>query len=334
MNKRLLKILPVFVFITSCFLFQSIDLAIGKDPDYPTKPVNFIIPHGAGGTTDLTYRAFINAASKYLGQPIVPINKPGGGGSIAAMAVATAKSDGYTLGGCATSNAFIAPFSPDAPYRNLDGFTLIVNIGKYMYLPIVRNDAPWKSWNEFIDWVRQNPGGAKVGLAGAKTVVITGFILSQIEEKEKVKFTCVNFKSSAEILAATLGGHIHVYNSTMDSTVMSYIKEGKLRVLAFTDVKVPGFENYPALRDVYGISTPNLKGVWGPKALPDLVVKKLEVAFAQAVKDPDFINVMNRFYMPVVYMNRLEINEYCEKMLKETGEIAKKLQAEEAKEKK
>jgi tripartite-type tricarboxylate transporter receptor subunit TctC len=329
MKKRLVEVVIGMILTMCCFLFTS--LAVGKDLDYPTRPVNFIIPFGAGGTTDLTYRAFISAASKYLGQPIIPINKPGAGGTIAAMAVMTAKPDGYTIGGGPGSPAFAAPFSPDSPYKNLDGFTFIVNIGKYVYPMIVRDDAPSKSWKELIDWVRKNPGGVKIGLPGAKAVVLQGFVLSQVEEKEKVDFTYVSFKSSAEILTATLGGHITMYGSTMDATVMSYLKEGKLRLLAFSDAKAPGFESSPALRDLYDITTPNLKAIWGPKGLPDPVVKKLEEVFAKAVKDSEFVNIMNRFYMPVVYMDRIEVNKYVSKTMKELEEIVKRLRAKEKK---
>lgn len=326
MRKKVFKTCVGLGFITFFLLFQFIPLAIGEDLDFPTRPINFFIPFGAGGTTDLTYRAFISAASKYLSQPIIPINRPGAGGTIAAMAVATAKPDGYTLGGAAGSPAFAAPFSPDSPYKNLDGFTIIVNIGKYVYPLIVRSDAPWKTWNEFIDWAGQNPGKAKLGLPGAKTVVLQGLVLSQVEEKQKVKFTYVSFKSSAEILTATLGGHITMYASTMDATVKSYIDEGKLRLLAFTDVKAPGFEDYPTLRELYNLeTTPNLKAIWGPKGLPEAIIRKLEGAFAKAVKDPDFGKVMNQFFMPVVYMDRKEVNKYVTKTLKEIGELMKRL---------
>jgi tripartite-type tricarboxylate transporter receptor subunit TctC len=210
-----------------------------------------------------------------------------------------------------------------------------MNLGKYVYPLIVRGDAPWKTWKEFIDWARQNPRGAKVGLPGARTLIAQGFVLSQAEEREKVKFTYVGFKSSAEILTATLGGHINVYGSTLDATVMSYLKEGKLRILAFTDVKAPGFESSPALRDIYSLeTTPNLKAVWGPKGLPEPIINKLGEVFAKAVKDPDFVNVMNQFYMPVVYMDRDEVNKYVEKTTKDLGENLKRIQAEEAEGKK
>ena len=318
------------------FLFHSIDLAVAKDPDYPVKPINFYIPFGAGGTTDLTCRAFIEAAGKILGQPFVPINKPGAGGTLTAMAVMTAKPDGYTLGAVATSMVFVAPFSEECPYRDLTGFTLIMNFGNYVWPLIVKADTPWKTWKEFVEWARKNPRAAKIGIVGAKTVAAQGFSLWQIEKKENVEFTFIPLKSSAEILTATLGGHITLYSSTADATIVPYIEEGKLRILAYHSSmgKIPGYEKFPSLEEQYGLLEPNVLGVFGPKGLPDNVLVRLDDAFVKAVKDPGFISVMNRMYTSIVYMNRAEFNKYIENIYPKFGEKYKLLRAEEAKEKK
>ncbi|MFX0200093.1 MAG: tripartite tricarboxylate transporter substrate binding protein [Candidatus Hodarchaeota archaeon] len=327
MNKRLSKLSVLMTLATCCFLFLFVNLAIGSD--YPTRPVTFMVPYGAGGTTDLTFRAFCEAASKYLGERIVPVNKPGAGGTIAAMAVSTAKPDGYTIGGGTTSPALIAPFSPNSPYKNLDGFRFISNIGKYVYVFMVTSDASWKTWKEFIDWARAKPRGAKVGMPGAVTVMAQGFMISQAADKEKAELTYVSFKSGPEVLTATLGGHITMYASTFDANVKSFLDQGKFRVLAFGDMKpagLPEYESTPTLRDVYGLEVvPNLKAIWGPRGLPDPIVKKLDEAFEKATKDPIFTNVMSRFYMPVVYMNSKETTEYANKTLKGIAELKERL---------
>ena len=317
------------------FLFQSIDLAGAKDPDYPTKPIIFYIQYGAGGTADIAGRAFGDAASKYMGQPFVHINKPGAGGTLAGMAVMTAKPDGYTLGLVAASNAFVAPFSEGTPYKDLAGFTMIVNFGYYIYPWIVRTEAPWKTWKEFIEWTRNNPRAAKIGITGARSTTSMGLMMWQVEKREKVEFTHIPFKSSAEILISLLGGHINVYASTVDASTISYLKERKIRILAYSGPqKIIGYEDALSTQELYGFSIPNLFGVWGPKGLPDYVLKKLDDAFAKAVKDPDFVNVMNQMYLPVHYMDRAQMNKYVEETLPRVGEIIKILKAEEAKEKK
>ena len=161
MRKVSRKIFIACLCLAAFFAGQNFDSAFGKDLEYPAKPINFYIALGPGGTLDLASRAFVDAAGKYLGQPFVCINKPGAGGTLAVMAVATAKPDGYTLGTLMTSSAFMAPFSGEAPYKDLSKLTVIANYGYFIYPFMVRADAPWKTWREFIEWAKKNPRGAE-----------------------------------------------------------------------------------------------------------------------------------------------------------------------------
>jgi tripartite-type tricarboxylate transporter receptor subunit TctC len=336
MKKEGKKILVIVgLIVTFIFLFQSIDLARAKDPDYPTKPITFYISYGAGGTTDLMFRAFCDTAKKYLGQPFVPINKVGAGGTLVGVTVINSKPDGYTFGSFAVTNVITMPLSGEAPYKDLSGFTLIGNFANYVYPLMVKADAPWKTWKELIEWARKNPRGVKLGIVGAKSNTSFGLTLWQAETRENVEFTYIPLKSSAETLSAILGGHITLYGSTVDPSTMVYVKEGKLRILAFMDTcKVPGHENIPSFQELYGFSIINVMGVLGPKSLPDYVLKKWDDAFAKVVKDPDFVSAANRMFTPVVYMNRAQINKYMEEIYPKAGEIIRMLQAEEAKQKK
>ena len=317
------------------FLFHSIDLAEAKDPAYPTKPINFYIGMGAGGLHDLSCRVIANAASKHLGQPFAFINKAGAGGSLAAMAVITAKPDGYALGGISTS-AIVAPFFDESPYKDLSGLTMIANFGQFINPVVVRTDAPWKTWKELVEYARKNPNAVKIGITSAKVVSNPGFLMWQVEKKENIEFAYVPFKSGAEIVSALLGGHIAISCASVDASLMSWVKEGKLRLLAFMETgKMPGYENLPSLQDMYGLVNPNVSGVWGPKGLPDYVVKKLDDAFAKAIKDPDFIGVMNQLQSPILYMNSAQMTKHIDDLFPKVGEKYKLLKAEEkAKEKK
>jgi hypothetical protein len=130
--KRILVIIGLLGLWT--FLFQSNDWLEAKEADYPTKPITLYVAYGVGGTTDMTFRAFGDAASKHLGQPFVYINRAGAGGTLAAMSVMTAKPDGYTLGTVTASNLFFAPFSEESPYHDLTGFTMVTNIANFSTL--------------------------------------------------------------------------------------------------------------------------------------------------------------------------------------------------------
>jgi len=156
--------------------------------------------------------------------------------------------------------------------------------------------------------------------------------LWEVEQREKVEFAYIVFKSSSESLSALLGGHINLDATALSPAYMEYVKEGKVRILAYlTKEKAPGYENIPSLQELYGIVASTYMGVWGPKGLPNYVLEKLDEAFAKGVKDPNFIDVMNRMCTPVVYMSRSELNKDVNEMFKKGREMLKILRAEEAK---
>ena len=317
------------------FLFFSPDLVKAKDPDYPTKPITFYIPYAAGGSTDVAVRPLLEAVGKHLGQPIIPVSKPGGSATIGAMAVMNAKPDGYTLGAHAGAHIYTLPHMEECPYKDLSGFTFIMNYGKYIFPIIVRSDAPFKTWKEFIQWARQNPRAAKTGLVGGKVQTPQGWAMWEVEQKEKVEFAYIVFKSSTESLSALLGGHTNLDATACSPSSMEYVKQGKLRILVYvTKEKAPGYEDIPSLQELYGIAATTYMGVWGPKGLPNYALQRLDEAFAKGVKDPHFIDVMNRMYTPVVYMSRAELNRDVNEMFQKGAKMLKILRAEETKEKK
>jgi tripartite-type tricarboxylate transporter receptor subunit TctC len=306
-----------------------------KDSDYPTRPITFYIAFAAGGNTDIATRALVHAAGKYLGQPFIPINRPGAGGALAASEVMNAKPDGYTLGTNSASSVLLIPHTEESPYKDLSGFTLVMNYGKYIFPLMVRGDAPWKNWNELIQAARQKPGSISVGITGARINSPMGIALWTCEQKENVEFTYIALKGSPEVLNYTLGGHIDVFASSIDPAVLQYLQDGKLRILGYlSDVKTPGFENAPTFKELYGEVPPNLGGVWGPKGIPEDVLKKLDDAFAKAVVDPEFVKIMDSMLMPVVYMNREEINKLAQEEFPKVGEVMEELKTEQEKEKK
>ena len=319
------------VFLLSLLLFRVGD-ARAADPEYPTKPVTLYIAWGAGGNTDLATRAIAQAAGKHLGQAFVPVNRPGAGGTIGAMSVMNAPPDGYSIGGYSGSAVLLLPHTPENPYHDLNGYTLIMNFGKFIFPLLVRADAPYKTWSELIQYARQHPKGVSVGITGARSMSPMGIALWTSEQKEKVEFTYIALKSSTEVLNYTLGGHINVFASSFDPTVLQFLKEGKLRLLGYlSEEKAPGFENYPTFKELYGEVPPNLAGIWAPKGIPEFMLKKLDDAFAKAVKDPDFLKVMAGMSMPVVYMNRQDLNRFVQDQFPKVGETMKILRAEEAK---
>jgi tripartite-type tricarboxylate transporter receptor subunit TctC len=314
------------------FLIQPTDSFGAKEPEYPVKPITYYISYQAGGATDILVRALIEPAGKVLGQPFVVVNKPGGGALLGSVAVLNSKPDGYTLGSFAGTQALIAPHTEECPYKDINGFTFITNYGKWINPVFVRGDSPFKTWKEFIEWARKNPRGAKVAIPGSRSQTASGLTMWEMEQKEGVELTYISTKGTPEQITGVLGGHMTMAATVMDATMMQYVKEGKLRFLAFHGKeKVAGFENVPSFYEMYGIEDAGYVGIWGPKGIPDYILDKLEDAFVKGLKDPNFVTVMKRMNLPVVYMNRRQLDKEMRPLFTKMGQAVRTLMAEEAK---
>jgi tripartite-type tricarboxylate transporter receptor subunit TctC len=335
MSRRITRSLFFVGVLGLCLVaFQGIVLAGAKDPEYPTKPITFYLPAPAGGTTDAITRPLLDAVGKHLGQPCVVVNKPGGSYTLGAIPVMQGKPDGYTLGVYLGTNLYLVPHMEESPYKDISGFTVINNYAKFMYLASVRGDAPYKTWKELIEHERQKPKSVKVGLPGARSMGAQGIAMWEIEQKERINLSYVIFKGSNETLPALLGGHISLDVSDMGPARMQYIKDGKVRIVAFVGKeKAAGYEDIPSFYDLYGIDASSLIGIWGPRGIPNYILDKLEEAFEKGIKDPTFLSMMKQAYTPLVYMNRAQVNKEISTLIPKYSEIIKKLRIEEAKEK-
>jgi tripartite-type tricarboxylate transporter receptor subunit TctC len=197
--------------------------------DYPTKPIELLCPYTAGSSLDIMARLVADIAPTYLGQPIVVINKPGAGGSLAAAEVISAKPDGYKL--VTQGQAYFAttvktqkvPFDPNdlVPLANMMAWRLAL---------VVRADSPWKTLNDLLDYAKKNP--AQLNWSHSGRGIPPHIIVLHIFKKAGVQTIDLPFKGSPEALTALLGGHVHAA-SIPYGTGRDQIRAGKIRLLAF-----------------------------------------------------------------------------------------------------
>ena len=161
---------------------------------YPTKPINFIVGYPAGGSTDICARPLVTAASKILGQPIIVVNKPGGGSAVGAASLKNEKPDGYTIGVLA-SGAVLSQHMRKVPYDSATDFTPILQYAVYLYGLVVQSDWPWKTFKEFIDYAKANPGKVRYSTAGPGTP--QHLVMERLALKEKIKWTHIPFEGGA-----------------------------------------------------------------------------------------------------------------------------------------
>ena len=272
-----------FFFLFLVAIFSAWSQAIYAQ-EFPTKPVTLMIPFGPGGASDLTARAFVSAAPEFLGQPLIIQLKPGGGGAIASDIVAKASPDGYTLlmGGPGPNTTLPAI---EGRSRGPDDMAAVCRINYNAMLTLVPANAPYKTLQDLIQYVKAHPGQLKFGHAG-----IWGgpdLLWKQIQLKAGITTKIIPYDGGAEALVALLGGHIDVA-CLFPTQSAPHIKAGKLRALAVSDLKRdPDFPDVPTLREG-GVDVMSIvwKGVLAPKTTPRPVIDKLALAFKKILEDP------------------------------------------------
>src|SRR4051812_13485401 len=163
---------------------------------FPSKPVTMIVPWPAGGSTDLVLRALANATQKHLGQSIVIENRPGAGGALGPVQMAsTAAPDGYTVTQIPIT-VFRFPFLQKTSFDPATDLTYVIGLTGYTFGMAVKSDARWKTFQELVADARANPGKITYGSPGAGTSLHIG--MEQIAKAQGIKWTHVAVKGGAE----------------------------------------------------------------------------------------------------------------------------------------
>ena len=253
---------------------------------YPSGPINLVIPLTPGDANDVAGRTIGDELSKLLKVPVVPINRPGAGMTIGTDSVVKARKDGYTI--LLTPNASVVSsriMNPDTvPYDPLRDLTPLGMAARTPILIAVRQDAPFKTFAELVEFAKKNPGKARIGSVG--TGSIGHLNVELINSLTGAALTMVPFKGGAPAITALLGGHVEGGALSLGAT-SSHLKSGALRGIVMSSYS-PQFPDIPTLAQL-GYRQ-NLLGVWlafyGPAGLPAEVTKTLVPAIEKVVKDP------------------------------------------------
>lgn len=293
--------------------------------EFPTKPINLVIPFGPGGASDLTVRAFIHLAPEVIGQPMVVHTKPGGGGAVGSEFVAQAKPDGYTLLVGHTNCNSILP-AIEGRSKGPDDLVSVARINTSGGVYMAKPDAPFKTFKEMIAWAKANPGQLSVSTAGTWSAV--DFTWKRMERDLGVKLRIVSYTGGAEALVALLGGHVHASQLALPQS-LPHIKAGKLRALAWggprrhpdlPDVPTSGEEGFERTLTVY-------KALMAPKGTPRPVVEKLAAAFKKMLETPQVVDAIKKFGDEVEYQGPDEFAKYWRaeyETYKELGKMFKR----------
>lgn len=314
----------IIVFFLSGFI-SVFPWGSGSAMDFPTKPITLWIGYNPGGETDLSGRAIAEAAGKYLGQPVVAVNKPGGSGALMLSNLMGVKPDGYTIG-VMTMGSLIASHMRKVPYECARDFTPIIHYGNYAFGFAVKADAPWKNFKEYLSWAKENPGKAKystTGLGGPQHLA-----MERMAVERKIQLIPVPYASGHEAVVAILGGHVP--GGALGGDWIPYVrglKEDKLRCLmVFLEKRMKQFPEIASIREFgFNFDAPNMIGIVGPKGMSEEIIKKLHAGFKKAMADPIFENGLESHFMPIVYYNSEEFGKLIAEADREQGTLIRQL---------
>ncbi|OWF65133.1 ABC transporter substrate-binding protein [Polynucleobacter hirudinilacicola] len=261
--------------------------------NYPNKPINFIVPYGAGGSADSRSRQLAQKMSVLLKQPIVIDNKPGAGGNIGTEFIARAAPDGYTIG--------MGNFAPMAVNKTLFGnlrydpevdLSPVMLIEKGPLVLVVNPNSPYKTIGDIVTAAKAKPDTltfSSGGIGGSHQLSAELFELNA-----GITMIHVPYKSGSAALTDLMAGNVDIMFDQMYSAVPN-IKGDKLRPIAITSKKrSPLLPNVPSFAELGypKVEVLNWQGLIVPKGTPKAIIDKLNAAANEALKDPGIREIM------------------------------------------
>jgi tripartite-type tricarboxylate transporter receptor subunit TctC len=296
--------------------------------EYPSKPLTYIICFNPAGESDITARFQEQPLKKLLGQDVIITYKIGGGGSVGWSELVHSKPDGYTIAGHNLPHIILQPLERgNAGYKTLD----LKNIYIFESTPdllVVRQDSPFKTLRDFVDYAKKNPPGiVTVGGSGSSTANDLG--TTMLNKAAGIKLTYIPFGGSGSAVPALLGGHV---TALMTYSTMGVQYAGKFRPLAIaSEERMAVLKDVPTFKELgYDVVEGAYRGVAAPPGTPDEIVKYLANVFEKVMKDPEVQKKMDQNGFKTEYMGpeaslalvKKKMVEY-EAIMKELGRLKK-----------
>ncbi len=313
------KISFILTSLVLCLLISvtSVDSA----EKYPSRPVIIVSPFVPGGSMSTLAIITAKYLEKHLGVPFIVENKPGGGTVIGTTYVMNAPPDGHTL--LCAADIFTSILLGTAPYK-MEDVRVVAQLSLNGNALSVRSDAPWKTFQEFADYARKNPG-MKYSHPGVGTFIY--FRTENFSRKSKLNLIGLPTKGDAELISALLGGHVPVAaGSTFAHKAQA--DAGKIRILLSYD-KAEGFgldANLPDIESFFRTSVqdfPVSTYIYASSKTPKEKIEILEKTLENITKEPEFIAELRKLGMMVSFVPGDKVTETLPKKIATVREIMK-----------
>lgn len=288
---------------------------------YPQKPIKLIVCYSAGGDADLTARVWADFAEKELGQPVIVVNKTGGGGVAGTTFAAHARPDGYTLFLAQAGAVLIAPQTVKTAY-NFDSFTYISRIMIGNCAMVVAKDAPWNNLKEFAEAAKAVPGEYVFASPGATTWLTLA--TQQWAMDAGVELKQVEHQGSAPAITSLLGRHADI-TFAFPQIYVPQVEANSLKLLAIgaRSEKFPHVSTFA--EQGYDGSFFGWGGIAAPQGVSREVVDRISAATRAIMNNPDFIKALNNIHATPSYLDSTEWTSILDTQYKDLGIVVDKL---------
>ena len=307
-------------------VFPSFSLTWAAEEVYPDRPINLVVSMAPGGVLDTHGKIIGDRLGEVLGQPVLRVHKPGGGGVLAASFVAKAKPDGYTLFTGTSSNLVLPPILKKLDYGLKDFIPLGIYCKGVIHV-FVKKDAPWKTLREFVEEAKKRP--LKVSSYGKNSHA--EFVIEGLSKVAGITLAHVPYKSCSEAVTALLGGHV---DGDFCTSAIGQVDSGAVRVLSVADYERSKL--YPAVPTViesgYPVALPLLYSLAAPHKTPqkivDILAKGMQEVFKRYGKEVE-VELMRMDAIPAFYDSARSVQAYDQdyevtlRLAKELGMIEK-----------
>jgi tripartite-type tricarboxylate transporter receptor subunit TctC len=252
---------------------------------WPQKPIRVIVPFPAGGGTDFVARMVADRLSKLLNQPIFVENRGGANGAVGLQALKQADPDGYTLGFTSDTPLTVNPWLyKDLSYDPLKDFVPVASAVRLPGMLAANPSLPANTIAELIALAKQKPDGIAYGSAGVGNFSHLAMVL--FTQATGVKMLHVPYKGTGPMAMGIIGGEVQVEFNNV-STLLPYVKDGKLKALAVAEPKrMPEFPDWPAVAEtVPGFEMAPWVGLIAPTGTPKPIVDRLTEAMLAVMND-------------------------------------------------
>lgn len=277
--------------------------------EYPDSPIEFIVPWGPGGGSDVLMRLVSSHIESHLGQPLPVINMPGVSGTTGLADLADRDNDGYTIG--QVHDGFMASHHTGLTENNWDDYEPIAAITASPQYVTVSDDSPWETFEEFVEYAQDNPGEIRFGVTLGGVPHIHG---AMIEEAEDLSFRYVGFEGTGERIRSLVGGHIDAAMGDIASS-LQFVENDDLRFLAVGHTeRMEQTPDVPTFAEL-GYDTLNLsilRGLIAPKGTPEDRIEVLAAAVEAMAAEEEFVTRVNNAGAEVQFMGTDEYRDHLE----------------------